>query len=116
MKKTNLLFSALLIPGVAGAQILNSTSLSDLINSIISFAGKTIVPLMVSIALATFFWRIVVNMYKVGNSHEVAKEQRDVLVWGVVALFVMVSIWGLVKMTSGLVGNNKPVIPQLHKN
>ena len=114
MKK--ILILTLLTPSLAFAAILDSTSFSDLVNSIISFAGKTLVPLMVSIALAVFFWRIVVNMYKVGNSHEVAKEQKDVLIWGVVALFVMVSIWGIVKMTSGLVGNNKPVIPQLHKN
>jgi hypothetical protein len=64
---------------------------------IIAFGNLINISLGVSmgIAVLVFFWGLGVFLFKVGNekSHE---EGRNKMIWGAIALFVLVSIWGIV--------------------
>jgi hypothetical protein len=55
--------------------------------------------LVAAIALLVFFWGLVKYIRKAGEGD--VKEGRDLMVWGTIALFVMVSIWGLVRFIQG---------------
>lgn len=70
-----------------------------------------------ALALLVFFWGLV--KYIVKADDEKAKESgRNIMVWGVIALFVMFSIFGLVRFLQGSFGindsnNTAPDIPTL---
>lgn len=72
------------------------SSLQDIINSsgcVIQSAVKVVVPL----ALLVFLWGLAKFILVAGDEKE--KERgKNIMVWGVIALFVMVSIWGLVNL------------------
>lgn len=119
MKKIKLLYLTLLfVPVTASAATFSSAgSLSELVQSALTFIGNTVVPLLVTLALVVFFYRIVISIYKVGESGDAkaVDSGKTLLIWGVVALFVMVSVWGLV----GFIGNTvgiRQVVPQLEGN
>lgn len=53
-------------------------------------------PIVVAIALLAFFWGLVKFIFVQGD--ETAKtDAKKIMLWGLIALFVMVAVWGLVK-------------------
>ena len=70
-----------------------------------------------ALALLVFFWGLV--KYIVKADDEKAKESgKNIMIWGVVALFVMFSVFGLVRFLQGSFGirdsnNTAPDIPTL---
>ena len=57
----------------------------------------------VGIALFVFIWGIVTFIVKSGDDKEIAAGKKR-MIWGVVALFVIVSVWGLVALLGQLFG------------
>lgn len=51
-------------------------------------------PIVVAIALLVFFWGIVKMI--MGGAKGV-EDGKQMMIWGLVALFVMVSVWGIVR-------------------
>ena len=90
MKKI-LPFIILSIPLAVSAQLRDTGQL-------ISRAGELVInatKIVAAIALLVFFWGLVKFIMKAGDEKAVA-EGRRLMLWGIVALFVMVSVWGLV--------------------
>ncbi len=56
-----------------------------------------IIPLMVAIALIAFFWGLIKYLFAQGNE-ESKTDGKKIMLWGIVALFVMVSIWGIIRV------------------
>lgn len=72
-----------------------------------------VIPIVVSIALLAFFWGLVKFIAKASDekSHE---EGKNIMKWGLIALFVMVSVWGIVNFIQrnlGLPETNGTPIP-----
>ncbi len=67
----------------------------------------TLIPIMMALAVLVFFWGLV--KYIANASDEAAKESgKTLMIWGMVALFVMVALWGIlgwVQAQLGLSGN-----------
>ncbi|MEK7227443.1 MAG: hypothetical protein AAB641_00950 [Patescibacteria group bacterium] len=61
------------------------------------------VPVVAALALLAFLKGLVAFIAKAGDEKSHA-EGKNLMVWGLVALFVMVSIWGIVRFLSGEVG------------
>ena len=53
--------------------------------------------LFTALALLFFFWGLALFILKAGNDEERTKG-RTRMVWGIVALFVIVAVWGLVQL------------------
>lgn len=49
---------------------------------------------LIAVAVLIFFWNIAISLFG-ERSAEKNKKLRDALVWGLIAIFVMVSIWGI---------------------
>ncbi len=84
--------SLLVLPiGVSAAFFENTQGLLDSTFTMV----QTLTVLAVALALLFFFWGLAQFILKSGDaaSHE---EGKNKMVWGVIALFVMVSIWGIV--------------------
>lgn len=97
MKKV-ILAALTFAPAVAFAQGLGN--LETLLRSI----GRLIdiaLPIVVAIGLLTFFWGLVKFIFA---GEEAKKEGQHLMIWGLVALFVMVSVWGLVRFIGVAVG------------
>ncbi len=54
-----------------------------------------VIPVLITIALVFFLWGILRYVYKVGNAHS-KESDRQIFLWGLLALFCMVSVWGIV--------------------
>ena len=57
--------------------------------------GLKIIPLLASVAFLTFVWGVARFIKSAGNETEV-KQSKQFLIWGIVGLFVLVSIWGII--------------------
>ncbi len=73
----------------------------------------TIIPLLISVAVLTLIWGIVKFVTSAGDE-EKRKEGKDLIIYGIIGLFIMVSIWGLVGVlvsTFGLGEGSAPDLP-----
>lgn len=64
---------------------------------------KPLVGIIISLALLTFFWGIV-KYINAGGDEKKLEEGKKVLIYGILALFVIVSVWGLVALVRGSFG------------
>lgn len=114
MKKTFLKFGSLgflALPTLALAQSIGGilgllAQANDLINRLI--------PFIIALAVLVFLY----GVFKVitsGGDPEARKSAIGLIIWGVVGLFVMVSVWGLVNIlvTSVNLNNTAPNAPGL---
>ncbi len=69
------------------------------IESLVSSIGRLVgiaLPIVVGIALLAFFWGLVKFIFAQG-SEEAKADAKKIMLWGLIALFVMVSVWGIVR-------------------
>lgn len=98
MKKISIMALVLgsVMPFVASAQ--NAFSIVDTIQSFVNI----LVPLAISVGVLYFIWGVI--QYTTGKSDDAKKEGRDRMIYGIIGLFVIVSIWGLVNIISNTFG------------
>lgn len=75
----------------------------DTIASEILRVVGTAVPVLVGLALALFIWGGVLFIVSAGNDQS-RKEGQTRMFWGLIALFVIVSVWGLVQLAQAIFG------------
>lgn len=64
---------------------------------------NTLMPIIVALALLYFLYGLLKFMTAGGDEGK-RKESRDIMLWGIIALFVMVSVWGLVSFLGNTLG------------
>jgi zinc transporter ZupT len=85
--------------------------LGDLLNYATCLISKSVVPLIFALATASFVWGVV--QYVINTTDETKKAKgKQFMIWGIVALTVMMCIWGLVGILGGTFGLSN-VIPQV---
>lgn len=77
-------------------------NIETLIQSIGRIVGL-LLPIVVAIALLVFFWGLVKFIFAQG-SEEAKADAKKIMLWGIIALFVMVSVWGLVIFIGNALG------------
>ena len=104
MKKLIALATTLAPLSVFAQQITDANSLTNKITNI----GNTIIILLISFAV---IWIIisVVRYLIAGGDNEKRKEGGMRILWGVVGLFVILSIWGLVAILKNTFGTNNNI-------
>jgi uncharacterized membrane protein len=76
-------------PGTASGLGLVLDRLADIVGGI--------TPLIVALALLFFFFGLAKYILSAGDE-EKKSQGRSIMIWGIIALFVMVSVWGLVRL------------------
>lgn len=90
-----LAFSTLAIPALAAV-----TTFKQLINDVfINGLLKPIIPLLIGLAVVVFVYGVLVTMFSEGGDRK--EEGKQYMVWGIVGIFVMISVWGLVNILVG---------------
>ena len=102
MKKKILGLSLALAPMISLAAVNGLEGLAATISNLFGLA----MPLILSLAVIYFVWSLVNYILKAGEEKATA---RDQMIWGIVILFVMVSVWGLVNILSDTVNLDKTV-------
>lgn len=93
-----------LVPAVAHGQYLgNFTNLIGSFRNIINI----LIPLVAAIALLYFFWGLAKFILAAGDEAE-REKGKNIMIWGIVALFVIVSVWGLVTWLQSALGLTNP--------
>ncbi len=107
MKKYIIAALTVVLPGVAFGQQL--TNISVLISSATHILNQ-LVPFFIGLGLVVFLFGIV--RYVLAGSGEDKASARSIMIYGIIALFVMVSVWGLVNFLGNALGlNNTQNIP-----
>ncbi len=52
---------------------------------------------LVAVGLLVFFWGLVKFIFRVDGDEKVIESGKKLMVWGIIALFVMVSVWGIIR-------------------
>ena len=96
----------LLLPALASAQTLLNTL--ALLNTFLN----ALIGLFITLAIVVFFWGLITYLYTMGTEDAHKGIQR--MLWGVIAIFVMVSIWGIIRLLQSTfrVTSTDPVIPK----
>lgn len=91
----------LALPAVAFAAF-DSTYISDFIDSIAALLAS-IPAVLVAAAVVYFLWGLI-KFVASGDEEEARKAGRDRMIHGIIAVAVMVSIWGLIALLQELFG------------
>jgi hypothetical protein len=98
--------AALVVPAIASAAGILDTIV--VVNRILG----AVVPLLITVALIVFIWGLILYLTKIGTEDK--QKGIQIMLWGIVALFVMSSVWGLVALLQNTfsVQRNEPFVPR----
>lgn len=68
---------------------------------------KPLVPLLIGLGVVVFIYGVLILMFSEGG--EKKEEGKQYMLWGIIGIFVMVSVWGLVNILKGTFGLNESV-------
>ena len=70
--------------------------ISGLITASYNLVDKMLIPIAFALCLLYFFWGVAKYVRSGAESDKAVEEGKRVMVWGVVALFVLSSVWGII--------------------
>jgi len=87
-------------------------NLQKLLSYVTCIISTSVIPLIFALAVVMFVWGVVQFVI---NSDEEAKKAKgkQFMIWGIIALTVMISVWGLVSVLGNTFGINTGFIPQV---
>lgn len=87
-------FSFLFIPQFVYALSINNLNLRNIADYLISLIGGALIPIGIGILFIVFFYKILMYVYStsMGKSESFA----DYILWPVVGIFVLFSVWGFI--------------------
>src|SRR5438876_999031 len=110
MKKAYVAASvASLVPMVALAQQFDISTFQGAYDAIVSIINNYIFPILLAIAVLVIAWGIFKFILHAGDEGERASG-RALILWGIVGLFLMLSIWGLVNILYNSFALNRTAI------
>ncbi len=98
--------------GGSSCEFKDNPNLQDVVKYIICMIQNAFIPLLFAFATAFFLWGVV--QYTImADSEEAKTKGKDQMIWGIIALAVMLGMWGLVKIVGGTFGLWSDVLPKV---
>jgi len=105
---TVVLGAAVMVPAMTEAVTLGHTlaQISGLVNGLI--------PIVLAIAVLVFFWGLAMYLLN-STAPEKRSEGINIMFMGIIAIFVMVSLWGIIRILQQTfkVDQAKPIVPEV---
>ncbi len=79
------------------------TNFSELVNIFIDLM-RAAIPVISGLALLVFLWGLVKFISRLGGDEKAVTEGKKLMVWGLIALFVMISVWGILRFFYSALG------------
>lgn len=104
---SSLALAALALPLVSLAAT-SINNISDVGQFIIDTINNLVVPVLFAIAFIVFLWGAFDSFILGANDEEKKDNGKNLMLYGIIGFFVMVSVWGLVNILTGTIsfGNN----------
>jgi len=102
------------VPIITHAQEIKT--FQEIVADLIVTGSNYLLRLLVALTLFVFLFGLMKYMYKGQESDQARSEGRKLMLWGIVGLFVMTSVWALVAILSNLIGHDKTTIPQFRES
>ena len=94
------------VPSLVSAQVNTGDNtldnIGDLLATALHWINAYLIPLLIAVAVIVFFWGIV--RYIASGGEDGKGKGRSLMLWGVLALFVMVSVFGILQILKGTFG------------
>ncbi len=85
--------------------------LQGLLDYVTCIIGKSVIPFLFAIAVLSFIWGSI-KFFIIDADEESKREQgRQFMLWGIIALAVMISVWGLVGILGDTFNIGTSVLP-----
>jgi len=112
---STMLVFAIFIPNLIFAATNTVKDIDSLLKKVLSILNF-LIPVLIAIAIVFFIWSIISYVFKKGEEDK--KIARQNMIWGIISLFVIVSVWGLVNVllnTFGFDAQNMetPTLPSI---
>ncbi len=107
--RTLVLTLPLLAPSVALAAA-RPQNFADFVHHLTRLLNLTI-PIAFAIALLAFFWGLVKFIYLSSESDSAREDAKNIMLYGVLALFVMLSVWGFVRILQETIFGTSGILP-----
>ncbi len=78
--------------------------LKELIETAYGLVNDGLIPLGFALCLLYFAWGVAKYIRVSAGSEKAAEEAKRTLVWGVVAMFVLFSVWGIISFIKSELG------------
>jgi uncharacterized membrane protein YidH (DUF202 family) len=101
MKKITLIGLLYLLPFLALAQA-SAPTIGGLMSTMAGILNA-LIPFLITIALIVFIWGVI-QYVSAGEDEEKRGKGRNLMINGIIALFVIVSVWGLVAVLNSTFG------------
>ena len=69
---------------------------------------RAAIPIIASLSLLVFIWGLVKFISRVGGDEKAVTEGKKLMIWGLIALFIMISIWGILRFFYSSLGFSRP--------
>jgi hypothetical protein len=99
-------YPAVSVAGLLGLPLIgHAQTLGKVSGFIVEFGNivELLLPITITIAVLYFFWGLAQFILNSG-SDDAKAEGRNKMIWGVIALFVIVSVWGIINFLGELFG------------
>lgn len=88
------------------------SNLVDIIEYAKCVISGALIPLLFAVAVGVFIWGVIQYLRNSSDSKK-REEGRSFMIYGIVSLFVMISIWGLVGFLGNTFGISTDFVPNL---
>ena len=120
--RTVSLFAVFLMPALTFAGNFMTVYSANVCNNYFCWLGNlvlvtvndVIVPVLFAIAFIVFLYGIAKAYFFSGGSEDAVSKGHRLILWGIIAFVVMISLWGMVNVvanTLGLAGYGAPILP-----
>ncbi len=87
-------------------------TIQQLVTDYIVKGANYLVVLIIGMTVLVFMYGLMKYMFKGRESDAARTEGRKLMLWGIIGIFVMISVWGLVGVLSNTLGHTSNAIPQ----
>ena len=81
---------------------MTESTVQSIITAVTNLLRNQLIPVIFGIAVVVFFLGIAKYVY--GASDDQKKEGRYILIWGIIVMFVMAMLWGILAFLQGELG------------
>lgn len=78
-------------------------TLECIINKVIKEIINPLIPVLIGIGLIVFFWGIIQFVLN-ADSEEKRSTGKQHMIWGILGIFIMVSVWGIIYLLQDFFG------------
>jgi hypothetical protein len=96
-----------ILPKIAHAASSADAVVNNIVPKIVDNIVTPLLELLFFLTLVLFIWGLI-GFFKSGDDAEKRKEGQQHILWSVIGMFIMVSVYGILRLVAATVGQSAP--------